>query len=205
MSAPAARPAVPVRTVRNPEWRVAGEVLGRAFQDDPVWRWLVRDDRRMQRHLGALFAQIIRGRVRAGTSWTTPGLSGVAVWAEPKRWRATTRDAVGILPAAVRTFGAAGVGRSLGALHRMETGHPAEPHWYLEVLGTDPTMQGCGVGGSVMAPVLQRCDTEGVPAFLESSKEENLPFYGRHGFEVIEEFHVGEDSPPLWRMWREPR
>ena len=59
--------------------------------------------------------------------------------------------------------------------------HPRKPHWYLAVLGTDPSAQRSGIGAALIAPTLRRCDDEGLPAFLESSKEANLPFYQRHG------------------------
>ena len=56
-----------------------------------------------------------------------------------------------------------------------------------------------------MAPMVQRCDEEGMPAFLESSKEQNLAFYHRFGFEVTGTFDLHPDGPPLWSMWRDPR
>ena len=56
-----------------------------------------------------------------------------------------------------------------------------------------------------MAPVLERCDDEGVPAYLESSKEKNVPYYERHGFRVTGELRLPKDGPPLWAMWRDPK
>ncbi len=55
-----------------------------------------------------------------------------------------------------------------------------------------------------MEPMLQRCDDEGVGAYLESSKERNVAFYGRHGFRVTRELRFPR-GPRLWLMWRDPR
>ena len=52
--------------------------------------------------------------------------------------------------------------------------------------------------------LLERCDREGIPAYLESSKEKNVPFYRRHGFEVTREIQL-PNGPMLWAMWRQPR
>jgi predicted GNAT family N-acyltransferase len=49
-----------------------------------------------------------------------------------------------------------------------------------------------------------RCDAERVPAYLESSKPANVPFYERHGFRVVGELAI-EHGPPIWRMLREVR
>ena len=84
--------------------------------------------------------------------------------------------------------------------------HAQQPeHWYLSILGTDPAAQGRGIGASVLQPVLDRADADGVGAYLESSKESNIAFYRRFGFEVIgeHEFHVG--GPTVWPMWRDPQ
>jgi ribosomal protein S18 acetylase RimI-like enzyme len=77
------------------------------------------------------------------------------------------------------------------------------PHWYLAVLGTDPSAQGAGIGSALIGPTLGRCDAEGIPAYLESSKEANISFYQRHGFRVTQEIDLPQ-GPKLWAMLREP-
>jgi GNAT superfamily N-acetyltransferase len=94
--------------------------------------------------------------------------------------------------------------RGLRVLEFIEKRHPSEPHWHLGVLGTDPPAQGRGLGGAVMAPVLDTCDRDGLPAYLESSKDRNVPYYRRFGFEVTEELRY-PGGPTVWAMWREPR
>jgi ribosomal protein S18 acetylase RimI-like enzyme len=100
------------------------------------------------------------------------------------------------------------LGRRAGATLRLvslvEARHPKLPHYYLGGLGTDPQWQGRGLGSAVMGPVLDICDRTAVPAYLESSKEANLGFYRRHGFEVTDEVSVPDGSVRLWLMWREP-
>jgi GNAT superfamily N-acetyltransferase len=83
--------------------------------------------------------------------------------------------------------------------------HPHDPpHWYLAMLGTHPSHQGKGLASGLLTPVLYECDAEGIPAYLESSKEANIPFYERHGFRVQHLLKVPEGCPPIWAMWRDP-
>jgi GNAT superfamily N-acetyltransferase len=83
--------------------------------------------------------------------------------------------------------------------------HPAESHFYLSGLGTDPPRQGEGLGSAALRPVLTRCDALGIPAYLESTKERNVAFYERHGFVVTGTVAVPPDGPTLWTMWRAPQ
>jgi GNAT superfamily N-acetyltransferase len=72
------------------------------------------------------------------------------------------------------------------------------------VLGTRTAQQGSGLGTLLMREVLDRCDRQGLGAYLESSNIRNVPFYERHGFEVLGEVAVGGEFVAR-PMWRDPR
>jgi ribosomal protein S18 acetylase RimI-like enzyme len=173
--------------------------LARAFVDDPVARWACPPAVARPRMLERFYRARLRQLLREDEVWTDPGCSAAALWAPPKRWRTTLRDDLeltrGLLtPRLLRRM-------PLG----LERRHPAvPPHWYLAILGTAPEAQGRGLGSSVLAPVLERCDEDGVGAYLESSKEQNIAFYARHGFRVTRELRLPR-GPRMWAMWRDPR
>ena len=54
-------------------------------------------------------------------------------------------------------------------------------------------------------PVLERCDREGIGAYLESSNPRNIPFYHRLGFEVVNENWTPDNVAVMTGMWRAPR
>lgn len=51
---------------------------------------------------------------------------------------------------------------------------------------------------------LDRCDAEGAPVYLESTKEENVPYYMRFGFDVTGEITIPDGGPRMRQMWRRP-
>ncbi len=54
-----------------------------------------------------------------------------------------------------------------------------------------------------MRPVLNRCDHDGTPAYLEATSPRNRQLYQRLGFHVTSEIPL-PDGPTMWRMWRDP-
>ncbi len=200
------RPGPPeVRVARPAEWLVIGEMLGDAFQDDPLWAWMAPDARRRHLHLGSLFAQVVKPLVGGGHAHTNEDRSGAAVWAPPNGWKTSNREAIPLAVPFMRAAGLTHIRASLAAIERMEQLHPAEPHWYLEIIGADPARRGQGIGSSLLQPGVDRCDSEGMPAYLESSKEANIPLYARFGFEVMDEVVLVPGAPPIWPMWRPAR
>lgn len=184
----------------------AVSVLGRAFEDDPIMRYLVAGKGTVSERASAFFSSAIRMAQIRGEVHVHRQLEGVAVWLRPGQTTVgfTQIFKSGLLGA---TFGM-GV-RSLGrfaAMYRyiapLEDQHVAGPHWQLMFLGIDPPHQGKGLGGSLIAPVLERADAEGLPCYLDSGNPRNLSFYHRYGFEVAEEVQIPE-GPRVWAMVRQ--
>jgi ribosomal protein S18 acetylase RimI-like enzyme len=199
-------PALPVvRRATDDDVTAMAAQLARTFFDDPVTSHIFRNEARREAGLRVYFRTQMRADyLPFGGCYTTEGYSGSAIWAPAGKPLQTGLGGIlTMLP--VLPYVATNLRTTLRLLALMEHKHPREPHWYLASLGTAVEQQGKGVGGALMRPVLGHCDAEGLPCYLESSKERNVPFYRRHGFEVVEEVSLPGDGPPIWTMWREPQ
>lgn len=197
-----------VRTFARADLRPAVATLARAFYDDPVVEWIFPDEQMRRHRLPRFFAVTMRGTSlrHEGTEVVVSGRSvlGCAIWIPPGAWRPSGWQQL----AATAEFGwalrsrLAVASRTYAAMLEL---HPHRPHWYLSGIGTDPPVQGMGIGSELMRSRLARCDADGLPAYLESSKERNVPFYQSHGFSVTRELAIPNGGPSLWLMWRQPQ
>jgi GNAT superfamily N-acetyltransferase len=192
-----------VRPARDEDVKPLAAMLTRAFHDDPVTCWVYATEHRRSHWSQRFFRWQVERLLDQDVTWTTDDRAGVALWALPDQWREDTRETLnlfrltllGVLPRLPRV---------LAGLAQVESRHPTERHFYLGVLGVDPSRQGEGVGSELIRPGLDLCDAERLPAYLETGKERNLAFYGRHGFEVVDRLDLPK-GPPVWFLWREPR
>jgi GNAT superfamily N-acetyltransferase len=201
---PAIREASGVRKATAAELPQLAGVLARAFYDDPPTSWVLPDDARRMRILERSFLLFLRKLwFPQGECYTTEGFVGAAAWELPGAWKVGVGQQLRLLPAMASIYGRL-LPRLLRAFYKLESNHPHEPHFYLPFVGVDPDWQGRGIGAALIGPVLERCDREGIAAYLEASTPRSRSLYERLGFAVTEEFQLGEGSPPVWRMWRTP-
>jgi GNAT superfamily N-acetyltransferase len=194
-----------LRRAHASEVPVLARVLARAFMDDPVATWSCPPERLRPSMLERFQELRLRQLLAHEEVWTTDGLACAALWAPPGHVRTSPREDIELMRCLLRprlVWRLPRVSKGLLEVQRHHPSHP--PHWYLAVLGTDPSEQGKGLGSAVMAPVLERCDADGVAAYLESSKERNIDFYARHGFRVTAELRLPR-GPSVWPMWRDPQ
>ncbi len=172
-----------------------------AFANDPMMRWSFPDP--------AQFFEIAEDFLRAfgsrafehGTADATANLESVALWLPPN----VEPDGEAMMPFFEKARTSPEQKKDgEGIFEQMEKFHPKEPHWYLPLIGTDPVHQGKGYGSDLMAHAIWRCDESRLPAYLESSKPSNVPFYERFGFKVVGKIQQGS-SPVLTPMYRQAR
>jgi ribosomal protein S18 acetylase RimI-like enzyme len=192
-----------VREGTGAEAAVLARRLQDAFRDDPVQRWLFPGDAAYEGRGLANFELMVRRMLEVGLVHTTAGLEGAALWLPPGR-DLLERPGGALFSARSILFLRGGIVRGARFFAVLARNHPPGPHWYLPVLGTAPEYQGRGVGSALLRALLARSDAEGLPAYLESSKERNVPFYQRHGFELQGSLRT-PGGPTVWPMLRAPR
>jgi GNAT superfamily N-acetyltransferase len=179
--------------------------LARAFADDPVSAWFFPRDGGREERLARAYERVFLRRIALPreATFAVAGHAGVAMWLPPARAHLGAAEQLRLLPALAAACGR-DVSRALRGMSAMDAVHPHEPHWYLWLLGVVPERQREGLGSALLAEVLDRCDRDRVPAYLEATTSRNRALYLRHGFEDAGELRLPGDGPRLWPMWREP-
>ncbi|WP_419917804.1 GNAT family N-acetyltransferase [Candidatus Poriferisocius sp.] len=176
-----------------------------AFEHDPLMGWIFPGEparlESLRRWWGFTLDHLLPGSELHGTR--TDGC--VAYWQPPRGDEALpmAQDAGAEFVTMMNELLGELAPSRMEALGRMHQARPSDPHWYLAVLGTSPEQQSKGLGGRVLAPMLERCDRIGLPAYLESSNPANVGFYRRHGFEPSGRFTLG-GQVLITPMIREP-
>ncbi|MFJ4923566.1 GNAT family N-acetyltransferase [Streptomyces sp. NPDC088725] len=174
-----------------------------AFMDDPVSTWVFPDTEQRRAMNAPFFGVFIDTAFSEGRIDILEDGSAAALWlqipaGEPDgdddtgaRMRAATdpdNERTEIIP------------RLTDAVHPHDRAHE-----YLLLIAVSPEHQGKGLGRALVAPVLERCDREGIPAYLEASSERSSRLYERLGFAFTQKPIELPDGPQMWPMWREPQ
>jgi len=171
-----------------------------SFAADPVTRYWMPEAHVYLEHFPTI-AMAFGGRaIEHGTAHTAAIHAGAALWLPP----GVGPDEQELIASFARAVPDEKHPELFAVAEQMDSFHIDEPHWYLPLIGVDPAHQGSGLGSSLMEYALRRCDSEGVPAYLESTNPMNLSLYERFGFKVLGTIQVG-DVPPIFPMLRQPR
>ncbi|WP_030379396.1 MULTISPECIES: GNAT family N-acetyltransferase [unclassified Streptomyces] len=197
---------VAIRRAEEGDRGLVVRLLDEAFQDDPVSSWVFpgEDHRRATHHrLMAAFTDIVlaEGRIDLVEDGT-----GCALWLPvPAAEPADAVDAAADEAVRLREEADPDNERVELIARLMAEAHPAgRAHAYLWMVGVRPGHQGRGLGTALIRQALDRCDSEGLPAYLEASSPRSIGLYERLGFAATGRTLDLPDGPRMWPMWREP-
>ncbi|MCZ7458049.1 GNAT family N-acetyltransferase [Streptomyces sp. WMMC940] len=177
-------------------------LLDEAFMHDPVSSWVFPDEAHRRRVHGVFLGVFLDIALAEGRVDMTEDGTAAALWLQVPAEAPEEEDDT---PARMREIAdpdnerAELVGRLTGAVHPR-----GRAHEYLLLVAVSPERQGEGLGTALLAPALERCDREGLPAYLEASSARSTRLYERLGFAPTDRTVQLPDGPLMWPMWREP-
>jgi ribosomal protein S18 acetylase RimI-like enzyme len=183
----------------------------RAFFDDPFFTYLLPNDEMRRARLPFFFRAVYthmgeHGRIVTVRNEADEPL-GVAAWLTTGGYPLPIRVQLSQIPTSLRAFyrrpRALLAGNKYMAV--LLRAHRKDPQWYLMVLCADPRVQRSGVGTMLLEEAFTRVDAEGVGSHLETPRYDNVAYYQRFGYELMETLTPVEGAPPYYTMWRAPR
>lgn len=168
-----------------------------AFAGDPHFRWLYPDAQQYLEHFPAVLRSFAGVAFGGDAVWKVAGMAAVAVWLPP----GVVPDTDTTLAVFESSVPAEKLTDLMAVFEQMDGAHPQSPHWYLAWIGSDPSCQGHGLGSELLRRCLDIIDTDHLPTFLDTPNPRTVPFYERHGFDVVGEWAAG-DCPPVVSMLR---
>ncbi|MCX4780995.1 GNAT family N-acetyltransferase [Streptomyces sp. NBC_01264] len=181
-------------------------LLDEAFRTDPVSSWVFPDPEHRAAVHGKFLGVFVDVALAEGRIDYAADGSAAALWLRIPEADPEAEHVEDEVPAKMRAVADPDnercelVGRLTGEVHPM-----AEEHEYLLMIAVAPGRQGEGLGTELIRPVLERCDREGVPAYLEASSERSKGLYERLGWQFTGEAVRLPDGPLMWPMWRKPQ
>ncbi len=190
----------------------AAQVLGRAFQSDPLFVYLMPKPEVRAAVAPAFFGVVAAYAQAYGVLDLAPDGAGAACWLGPGQTSPSMRQMLrlGWPPARLRRalflFGFRGIRRLMAISNYAEEQHrramPGE-HWYLWSFGVDPERQRQGIGGGLLQVGLDRADLECKPCYLETNNVLDVSFYQKRGFKVVNHGQAPGHEVTFWAMRRE--
>jgi len=188
--------------------RPAGEVLARAFNDDPALIRFVTEPRKRVELLRSMFRMVVSHAILKGEVYAVSSkMEGIAVWipsgvSDIGFWEMLRGGGLTLLFKGGREF-LSKMKRDEDFARELRRRLAPTPHWYLAVLGVDPEFQGKGFASRLLKPMLARLDAEKLPAYLETPTEGYVALYRHFGFKLLQEVMMPGSGTKMWVMLRQ--
>jgi ribosomal protein S18 acetylase RimI-like enzyme len=178
--------------------------LGRAFMGDPFYQYITPNEASREADLKWWMSVLLRYSAKYGTVYTLDdGSPAAALVLGPDATMVSTPKilAMGLYKGPF-VLGLKSLFRILDITGQWDKLHQQQPrrHFYLMILGVDPSFQGQGAGKALLKPLLDRADRESLPCYLETASERNLAYYGALGFKIVNETRIDAPEGP-WAYW----
>ena len=127
-------------------------------------------------------------------------LVGAMIVTAPGAKPLSTLDMLKLLPRMLSQSNPGILWRGIKSSMEDERNRPKAPNYCLDLLAVAPNFQGQGIGSTMLTHLTDTADREELLTYLSTTDPKTLPFYEKHGFEIISE--TREIKIPNYHMVR---
>jgi ribosomal protein S18 acetylase RimI-like enzyme len=144
--------------------------LAIAFNNDPCFLWMFREDSKRMEALTSFFSFILKNAYPYGEVFASKNYGACAIWYPPgKGFLDDSPETIKLLqPLMLEWATKEKIDRLFDAMKLLGQ-RPSEPHGYLSYIGVKPEFQGRGLGTRLIREKMKDFDSNAVPVYLENS------------------------------------
>ena len=162
------------------------ELLTKSFEENLSVNYVIQQDDKKLKRIRLLMEYSIEMCFLFGEIWLSNDKKACALILYPHKKRTTLSSVFLDLNLIFRVIGVSGFGKVMSREVLIKKKQPKEKMVYLWFIGVNPLYQHSGIGSLLLKEVLADAEKKGLPVYLETSTEKNLPWYQRFGFTIYD-------------------
>lgn len=166
------------------------DILTRSFDKNKSVNFVIKNDNKRVRRIQQLMGYSFNVCLKFGEAFISEDRNACALILNPKQKRTTFST---ILLDIRLAFSAIGLRRVLTVLKReslIKKHHPKGDFCHLWFIGVEPNMQRNGLGSEMLSFIIKKYQKNTLDIYLETSTDENIPWYKKFGFQVYQELDL---------------
>ncbi|MHA2092115.1 MAG: GNAT family N-acetyltransferase [Candidatus Kariarchaeaceae archaeon] len=189
--------------IQKKDLQKAVDVLTNAFSEESMWKDVFNDEDKNR----VLTEVMVRFCLKYGNVVSTSdNLEGVmAITPYDKQMTALRVIRSGAFLLSMKIANESKKFKVLSkAIEEAKEGLNLGPYIHLLIMGVSQEFQGKGFGGKLIRAVIEKSETERIPIYLETQKEDNVSLYEKYGFSVRKKIVLPVPiNLPMWLMLRD--
>ena len=177
--------------------RIVIDVLSASFDDNKSINYIVRQGSNRTKRIRLLMGYCFDVCLSNGHVYVSDDEYACALVLCSEKTKVSIRRNLSLI------FNCTGLLNVIRVLRReklLKSHHPMELFYHLWFIGVIPIQQNKGIGSKLLGEVLESCDVDRRPVYLETSVLRNIPWYQQHGFKTFHELSI---NYTLYQMIRE--
>lgn len=164
------------------------DILSQSFDDNKSVNYILPQDALRTRRLSRLMEYSFDYCLLFGEVWLSGDKSACVLLITPRKKRSSFRSILLDIRLIIGCIGLSNVQKAMRRETLIQQQHPANGQFiYCWFIGVLPSSQHRGIGTQLMKQLIDRAGQVGLPVYLETSMERNLPWYQKLGFTIYQE------------------